>query len=216
MINLTVNRVIRFLLLSDLIFWTGWGLVSPILAIYVVRQIQGGNELTVGISTSIYWILLSVLRVPLGIYLDGQNSEKTDYFFMTAGLFAASIVSFGFIFATQAWHLYLLQALHALAMVANFSGWSALFTRHIDKGREATEWGLDATSVGLGTGISAIAGGWGVARFGFGTVFVVVGILGLLGSIMLLFIRKEMEKTIGHGLYFSFRELMQKGGEGPK
>lgn len=213
MINFKVNRVIKYLLLSDLVFWTGWGLVSPILAIYVVQQINGGNEMVVGIATSIYWILLSVLRVPLAIYLDGQKSEKLDYYFMTCGLFFASLVSFGFIFASEPWHLYILQGLHALAMVANFTGWSTLFTRHIDKGREATEWGLDATSVGIGTGLSALAGSWAVAQVGFRTVFIFVGLLGLLGSLVLLIIRKDTEKTVGHGLYFSFKELIQKGGE---
>jgi len=51
MISLKVNKIIKYLLLSDLVFWTGWGLVSPILAIYVVRQIAGGTELVVGIAT---------------------------------------------------------------------------------------------------------------------------------------------------------------------
>lgn len=215
MFNIKINRVIKWLLISDFIFWSGWGLVSPILAIYVVKQIDGGSELVVGMATAIYWILLSVLRVPLGIYLDGKGSEKLNYYYMTAGLFAASLVSFGFIFAVKPWHLYLLQALHAVAMVANFTGWSALFTRHIDKGREATEWGLDATSVGIGTGVSALAGSWAAAQFGFKTVFLFVGMLGLIGSILLLVIKNDMEKKVGRGLYFNFRDLIQKGGEGP-
>jgi MFS family permease len=215
MINLKLNRIIKYLLVSDFIFWSGWGLVSPILAIYVVKQIQGGSEMVVGLATAIYWILLSVLRVPLGIYLDGKGSEKLNYYYMTAGLFAASFISFGFIFATLSWHLYVLQAMHAVAMVANFTGWSALFTRHIDKGREATEWSLDATSVGIGTGVSALAGSWAAAQFGFKTVFLFVGTLGLIGSILLLAIRKELDKKSGHGIYFNFRDLIRKGGEGP-
>jgi MFS family permease len=215
MINLKVNRVIRYLLISDFIFWSGWGLVAPILAIFVVKQIQGGSEMVVGIATAIYWILLSLLRVPLGIYLDSQGDEKLNYYCMTAGLFAASFVSFGFMFVIFPWHLYVLQALHAVAMVANFTGWSALFTRHIDKGREATEWGLDATSVGIGTGLSALVGSWAAAQFGFKTVFLLVGILGLIGSFLLLIIRKDMDKKAGHGIYFNFRDLIRKGGEGP-
>ena len=214
MINLKVNRIIRYLLISDLVFWIGWGLISPILAIYVVRQVHGGDEMVVGIATSIYWILLSVLRVPLGVYLDGKGNKKLNYYYMTAGLFAASFISFGFIFATLPWHLYVLQGLHALAMVANFTGWSALFTRHIDKGREATEWGLSATAVGLGTGISALVGSWVAAQFGFKTVFLFVGILGLIGSFLLLVIRKDMDKKAARGVYFNFRDFIQKGGEG--
>lgn len=216
MINLKINRIIRFLLLSDLVFWSGWGLVSPILAIFIVDKIQGGSVFVVGASTSIYWIISSVLRVPFGIYLDSRGNEKLDYFFTILGLFFAAVVSFGFIIARFAWHIYLLQALHAVAMSMNFSGWSALFTNHIDKGREATEWGIDATSVGIGTGVSGLIGGWAVERYGFDPVFVFVGILGILGSAILLFIKNDLEKTSGHGLYFSFKELIQKGVESNK
>lgn len=215
MFNIKVNRVIKYLLISDFIFWSGWGLVSPILAIFVVKQIEGGSEMVVGVATAIYWLLLSVLRVPLGLYLDSKGNEKINYYFMTAGLFAASLVSFGFIFATKPWHLYLLQAMHAVAMVSNFTGWSALFTRHIDKGREATEWGLDATSVGIGTGVSALAGSWVAGMFGFKMVFLLVGLLGLAGSCILFLVKNDMEKKVGRGLYFNFRDLIQKGGEGP-
>lgn len=213
MIKIKVNRIIKYLLLSDLIFWTGWGLIAPILAVYVVDQIQGGSVFVVGAATSIYWILSSLLRIPFGLYLDSRNNEKLNYTFTIIGLLSASVISFGFIFARLPWHIYVIQALHAIAMSMNFSGWSALFTNHIDKGREATEWGISATSVGLGTGISGFIGGWAVEKYGFAPIFISVGILGILGSLLLLFISREMEKTGGRGLYFSFKELIQKGVE---
>ena len=211
MIKFKVNKIIKFLLISDLIFWTGWGLISPIFAVFVVEKIQGGDALVVGVAAAIYSGLLGLLRVPMGLYLDNRPNPKNDFAFTAGGLLIASVVSFGFMFATQPWHVYVLQALHSVGLAMNFSGFSGLFTRNIDKGRESTEQGIDSTVVNIGTAVSAIVGGWIVLQFGYPTVFALVGILGLMGWAALLFIKDDLERNPGHGLYFNFRELLQKG-----
>ena len=208
--NLKINNVVKYLVLSDLIFFAGWGLITPIFAIFIVNSIQGGSILVVGIAASIYWILTSILRIPFGIFLDTHKGEKDDYLFLVVGLFIASLIPFGYIFSKFPWHIYVLQAIYAIGIAMSFSGWCGIFTRHIDKGKEATEWGLDATSVGLGTGISAVIGGWAVSQFGFNPVFVVVGILGLIGVALLLGIRNNIKGVFNNGHVLNLKEIFQK------
>jgi len=205
-----VNRIIKYLILSDLIFWGGWGLITPIFAIFIVERIVGGSALVAGMASAIYWVLKSVLRIPIGIFLDSRPGEKDDYFFLVFGLFLASLVPFGYIFSFYPWHIYLLQAIHAIGMAMSLSGWSAIFTRHIDKGKEATEWGLDGTSVGLGVGISGAIGGWAVTKFGFTPVFLAVGILGLIGVMLLLALKRDISGVFDHGFHFSFKDIFHK------
>ena len=210
MVNLKINRITKYLILSDLVFYAGWGLITPIFAIFIVQKIQGGDALVAGLSSAIYLILMSLLRVPIGIFLDSRPGERDDYWFLTIGLFIAALVPFGFIFAKFPWHIYSLQAIHAIAMAMSLSAWPAIFTRHIDKGIESTEWGLDATSVGLGAGISGAIGGWAVTQFGFNPVFIAVGIIGLIGAALLLFLRKDIKGVFDHGFRFSLKEIFQK------
>ncbi len=206
-ISLSANKVVKYLILSDLAFWTGWGLVNPIFAIFVVSKIQGGNAFVVGLAAAIFWIVRSSFRVPIGILLDTRPTEKDDYFVLVAGLFLASLIPFGYIFATNPLHVYLLQAVYGFGLAMSLSGWAAIFTRHIDKGKESTQWGLDATSIGFGIGIAGAVGGWAVTRFGFTVVFVVVGALGLLGVIMLFALRNEIKGVFDHGLHFSLKDI---------
>ncbi len=208
--KLEFNRVVKYLVLSDLVFWAGWGLISPVFAIFIIDKIEGGTAFVVGMAAAIYWILKSLLRIPIGMFLDTRPGERDDYWFLTVGLFIAALIPFGFIFAKFPWHIYSLQAIYAVAMAMSLSGWSAIFTRHIDKGKEATEWGLDATSVGLGIGISGAIGGWAVTQFGFEPVFIAVGILGIIGAILLLGLKNEIKGVFDHGLHFSFKEIFQK------
>ncbi len=188
MIKLKLNKIIKYLILSDLIFYTGWGLITPIFAIFIIGNIQGGTILVAGIASSIYWILKSGLRVPIGIFLDNHRGEKDDYFFLVVGLLIAALIPFGYIFSKLPWHIYVLQTVYAVGMAMSLSGWSAIFTRHIDKGKEATEWGLDATSYGIGIGVSAAIGGWAVTQFGFNPVFIAVGVMGLIGVALIFFL----------------------------
>jgi MFS family permease len=208
--NLKINRIVKYLILSDLIFYTGWGLIGPVFAIFIVDKIEGGNAFVAGLASGIYLIFLSLLRVPIGMFLDARPSEKDDYWFLTIGLFVAALVPFGFIFSKFPWHLYLLQVFHAIGMAMTLSAWPAIFTKHIDKGKESTEWGLDATSVGLGGGISGIIGGWAVIKFGFNPVFLAVGIIGLIGTALLLFLKKDIKGVFDHGIRFSLKEIFKK------
>jgi MFS family permease len=208
--NLRINRIIKYLIWSDLVFWTGWGLINPIFAIFIIDKIQGGSAAVAGIASAIYWILKSFLRIPISIFLDACPGERDDFWFLFFGFFLAGLIPFGYIFASITLHIYLLQAIYGLAMAMALSGWSAIFTRHIDKGLEATEWGLDATSVGFGIGLAGAIGGWAVTRFGFNLVFALVGILGILSAFLLLVLEKEMKEVFDHGFHFSFKEIFSK------
>ena len=94
----------------------------------------------------------------------------------------------------------------------SLSGWSAIFTRKIDKGHEATEWSLSATGYSLGTGIAGVVGGYAIEKFGFNPVFIAVGILGLMGVTLLLSVHKDVTKEpwtpVDH--YFNFKEIFSR------
>ncbi len=209
MLGIKINRVVKFLVLSDLAFWGGWGLLTPVFAIFIVDRIEGGSALVVGIAAAVYWIFRSFFRIPIGIILDTCPGEKDDYWFLTVGLAIASLVSFGFIFVTTPIQIYLLQTIYGISMAMSLSGWSAIFTRHIGKGQEATAWGIDATLVGMGTGISGALGGWAVTQFGFDAVFVAVGLTGIIGTLLLLGIRNDIKGVFDRGFPASVREIFR-------
>jgi len=212
-IRLRPNNIIKCLILSDLAFWSGWGLLTPVFAIFVVNKIDGGNVFVVGMASAVFWIVRSLFRVPIGVLLDIVPTEKDDYLALVAGLFIASLVPFGYIVADTPMHIYILQAVHGFALALSYSGWTGIFTRHIDKGRESTEWGLNATSIGLGTGVAAALGGWAVTKFGFSPVFVVAGVLSLIGAIILFGLRNEIKGVFDNGLRIPFRGMFDRSAE---
>lgn len=191
-----MNKVIKILIISDFFLFGAWGFLAPIFAIFIVQNITAGDVTeaakVAGFTYLVYWIVKSFLQIPISRYLDARHGEKDDFWFMVLGTFLAGLTPFGFLISSLAWHIYGFQALHALGMALVVPAWAAIFTRHIDKGREAFSWGMDSTFLGFGTGITGGVGGIIAAVFGFNIVLMLVGALMLISCFFLLLIRKDI------------------------
>lgn len=200
------NKVIKVLISSDIALQSGWGLLAPVFAIFILQRVtmDSGAEAAkiAGFASLVYWTVKSVLQIPIGRYLDKNHGEKDDFHFMVIGTFLTGLVPFGFIFASQSWHIYGLQVLQAVGMAMAVPSWSAIFTRHIDRGREAVEWGLRSTFLGFGVGVGGALGGIMAGIFGFTLIFIIVGVLTMLSVGLLFIIQKELISKDGVGWRF--------------
>jgi MFS family permease len=185
-IKLSANRIVKYFILSDLTFLSGWGLLDPLFAVFIIQNIAGADLTTVGIMAAIYWIIKSSLQIPISIYLDKNNGEKDDFYALVAGLLLASVAMFSFMAATQVWHLYLIQIIKAVAFALYVPAWTAILSRHLDKNQVAFEWALSSTSAGFAIGVMALIGSW-LAGFSFNIIFLFGGILGLGAAMLLIF-----------------------------
>ena len=187
---LSVNKIVRGLIGIDLIFMSAFGLIAPVFAIFITEQIKGGDIKVVGFATGIYWLLRAILQVPIGKLLDKLKGEKDDFYALVLGYIIVTIVPFGYILSSLSWHIYFLQIIYSIGMAMAYPAWCGIFTRHVDKGKEAFEWGSYGTIVDLGIGAGGIIGGVMISEFGFNYVFLVVGMLSLISSLLLLTLRK--------------------------
>ncbi|MDP3882737.1 MAG: MFS transporter [Candidatus Staskawiczbacteria bacterium] len=197
-----VNSIIKFMIASDFVLNLGWGLLGPVFAIFIVQNITIGSPSeaakVAGFASLSYWAVKSVLQIPIGRYLDKNRGEKDDFWFMVIGTFIAGFIPLGYLLSSAPWHIYLLQMVYAVGMSMAFPAWLAIFTRHIDKGKEALEWGVESTFLGAGAGIAGGIGGIVASTFGFGIVFVFVSAFTFLATALLLFIKNDISpRNIG-------------------
>jgi len=191
-----INKIVKILIISDFFLNLGWGFLAPIFAIFILENIamQSISEATkvAGFAALFYWITKSLLEIPIGRFLDKKHGEKDDFWFMVAGTFITALVPIGYLFSSLPWHIYFFQIIHAVGMAMTLPSWLAIFTRHIDKGKEAFEWGMATTSIGAGAGIAGGAGGIMAGIFGFNMLFIFVSMFTLLSAILLLFVRNNV------------------------
>ncbi len=190
------NKIVKTLIYSDFVLNGAWGLLAPIFAIFILQDIVGGDIVegakVAGFTSLIYWSVKSVLQIPIGAYLDKNHGEKDDFLFMVTGVFLASLAPFGFLISTTPYHIYISQSLQALGMAMMIPSSSAIFARHIDKGKEAYEYSLRSTSLGFGVGLAGAMGGVMTTVWGFKLIFLFVGVFTMVSGIILLSLKDQL------------------------
>jgi MFS family permease len=186
--DLKVNRLIRFFVISDLFFWSGWGMISPIFAIFIVERVEGGSVMTVGIASAVYWIVKALFQMPVALYLDKHEGERDDFHALISGLILGGITAFSFLLVKSVAGLYFVVFLQALAFGLYTPAWSAIFSRHLDKKNYAFDWSLDNTAIGLALGITAFVGAALARAFGFDVIFIITSVFSFASAITLIFV----------------------------
>ncbi|MDI6733995.1 MAG: MFS transporter [Patescibacteria group bacterium] len=184
--NLKVNRIIRFLIICDLCLFGGWGLIGPIFAVFILERIEGANLITVGLATGIYWIVKSIIQIPVAVFLDKNEGEKDDFSALILSFILVGFVAMAYLLVQKPLGLFAVAFLQGTAFGIYVPSWSGLFSRHLDKEHYAFDWSLDSTTLGLASGITAILGGGLAALIGFPAVFVLASILAFTSAVILL------------------------------
>ena len=187
-----INPVVRFLTISDIMILSGFGLISPIFAVFIVDIIKGGTLEVVGIASAVYLLTRSLIQIPAATMVDKIKGEKDDYWALQIGSLVFSFVPLFYLFISTPMELYFVQFFYGLASAFTYPAWLAIFTRHIDREHEGVEWGVYQTLVDLGGAASASLGGFLAYQFGFNLLFVLVSFISFIGSFFLLGIYRKM------------------------
>jgi MFS family permease len=134
----------------------------------------------------------SVFEVPIAILIDKTKSEKDDFYTAVFGILLMAVCYFFFTRIDSIWQLYVLQGFLGLSVAISFPGWSSIFTRHIDKQKEALEWSLYDVVTGVGMALTAGLGALMVEKYGFDIIFYLISVFAVLGTILLFSIRKRI------------------------
>jgi hypothetical protein len=215
--RLVINKIIQLLILNNFLVNSGWGFFSPIFTVFIVKYITSGDlpkaVEVVGFATLIYWVLKSILQIPIARIIDRIKGEGDDFWFLFWGNLLTAFIPLGFIFASQPWHVYLLHIIYAVGSAMNFPSWSSLFTNHIDKGQEALEWSINSTFLGIGFGVTNGIAAIIIVTFGYNAMFLIISIFLFTSTFILLPIRKYVSLRDGEhrkNKKFATPEIIEK------
>ena len=185
-VNVKVGRIVKYFVISDFFLLAGWGLIDPVFSVFIIQKVVGGTLMTVGVAAAIYWILRSVLQIPIANYLDRTPGEHDDFLALVGGLLLVGISAIAMTWVTQVWELYLIHAIHAVAFALYYASWPTIYSRHLDKDSISLDWSLDSSVAGIGAGITGFLGGVIAGTLGYNVVFVGAGIMAFIAAFVLL------------------------------
>jgi MFS family permease len=188
-----MNRTMKLLMLSDIFVLTGFGLIQPILAIFINQGVAGGTVLTAGLASTIFLLTKSLVQLPFSKYID-DHSKKTRWLILGTLLMAS--VPILYVTADSIYKVYLAELIYGLGSGLAYPTWLGLWSRNLDQGQESFQWSVYSTSTGIGTAATGTIGAAMASITGFTTTFVLAGLLCLLGCITLLVLENRSAEKV--------------------
>lgn len=191
---LNMNVVVRILIVSDVIWLTATGLLGPIFALFIVEFIDGGSAAVAGLAAAIYLLTKSVLQIPIASLIDRIHGERDDFWmlFISTGLAALTVLLY--LWVRTPLQLYAVQFLYGILLAAAYVPFMAIYTRHINRHKEATAWGVYFTMTDFSAALAATLGGILADTIGFRPLIVLAAAMGVVAALLIYFIRPHMRR----------------------
>jgi len=189
-----MQKELKILLLSSVFLNLAAGLFGPLYAIFV--QEIGGNLTVAGFAYSIYAITTGVLIFFISKWEDRFQHEGK---LIALGRFLAVIGFVGYLFVNKPTDLYILQLVFALSGAITYPAVTSFYSKHLDKGKFASEWGIWGSAVWIVIGIAAIIGGHLANNYGFNLIFMIMAGLSFISFLVsLVLLKKEYDLGKAH------------------
>ena len=187
---LRLNKVLRYFVLCNLSLFSGWGLLVPLMAVFVVKNVAGASLFNAGVEVSLYWGAMCIIQLPVANFLDKRKGEKDDFYVLVIGLLLASLAAFSFSLVTTIRELYVVGIIQGIAFGLYAPAWSGIFSRHLDKDKFAFDWSMNNVGLSIASMIAGLAGGYLADTFGFNIIFYLASFFSFISAMIILSLPK--------------------------
>lgn len=196
-----MNSTVKAFILSETIFWSAWNFAMPIFAIFASADIKGGSVEVAASVISVYLMVRVVIELITGKFLVRTTMSK-KLLVTVAGMIFIVLSFLGFAFTKSVPVLYLCYVIAGIGMGIASPAKNSLFSTHLDKNKETSEWGLYDASVFIGMALATALGGFIVKNHGFQILFLLSALLTFVSIIpYLLYVRSPKN------LYETFKKV---------
>lgn len=183
-----INKNIRIFLLSDILYYGGYDLLTAFLSVLITTKIAPDRLDILGIVISYQMIIRVLTEFPL--------SKITNIFPLRIkkNIVAISIIIYGcgigiLGFSTEIWHVFLiLTSMSIMEALAYPLKWT-LFTKMQDPNKEELEWSLEDVLSTLAAAVFSTIGGFIANSFGLPLIFIIFAMLFICSGILFIFIK---------------------------
>ena len=189
-----VNAVVKAFIVSEIFLWSSWNAIIPIFAIFAATKIPGGNTEVAASSFSTYLIVRVIFELISGRYLSKSNDVR-KFAMSILGIILISLGYVGFALTKNILSLFVFYGVIGMGLGIASPAKNCLFSSHLDKDKEITEWSIYDGFVFMGMAMSATIGGFIANKYGFTFLFYLVAVTNLLSIIPYLLYAKNDKST---------------------
>ncbi len=177
-----LNPIVKSYIISESFLWSAWDFVLPIIAIFIAKNIPGGNIQTAATGYSIYLISRVIFELVSGKFLQ-HTRDKKKMLIAIFGILCLSVAYSGFAFASSLQIIFLSYAILGAGLGIAAPAKNSLFAIHLDKNKESEEWSLNDAVCAIAMALATALGGFVAAEYGFQLLFWIAAVINLLSVI---------------------------------
>lgn len=174
-----LSRTTKTLLLGANIWYFGEGLLGPLLAIFTEKI--GGDILDITGAWASFLIVTGLVYILVGKLVNGRPYKAKV---MVAGYALNALFTFCYIFVSNTWQLFFVQAGLGIAEAMGTPTWDALYAKNVDSTNDTYAWGLASGQSQIVTGIAIIGGGLIANYLSFNVLFFIMGCIQVIATII--------------------------------
>lgn len=187
-----MNSIVKAFIISEIFLWSSWNAITPIFAIFAATKIPGGNTEIAASSFSAYLIVRVIFELISGRYLS-KSTEARKFTISILGIILISLGYVGFAVTKNVASVFLFYGVIGMGLGIASPAKNSLFSMHLDKNKEVTEWSIYDGFVFMGMAMSAAIGGFVANRYGFSFLFYLIATTNLLSIIPYILYAKRRE-----------------------
>jgi len=184
------NKAIKILTISDTIFYSGMALTEVIFSIFILAQIKGATVVNLGIANSLFMTGVFSTEPFFSKFFD-IHGEKIPFYGFIIGNLMKSVFRMLFIFINSIGMYYIVFFLLGISHSIEFPSFAKLFSKHLDRGFESSEWGIKDVLVSLGNIITLFLSGYIIVIFGYKVLFVLSSLVMLIAGVLIPWVYKK-------------------------
>lgn len=173
-----MNKVVKSLLVGGNIWYFGEGMFGPLFAVFTERI--GGDIFDITWAWATYLVVTGLCFIIVGKVVDGHRYAPKV---MVAGYALNAVCTFGYLFVSSPWHLFVVQTGLGLANALATPTWNALYARYENKKHDTYAWGLASGGASIVTGVAIVLGGFIVKYVSFSALFVIMGCVQVVATL---------------------------------
>ncbi len=179
-----MKRELKILLMISALFTLAAGLFGPIYAVFVTEI--GGDLLDAGGAYAAFSIATGALIFLIGRWEDHvKHMEKL----IVIGYLLNVLGFVGYLLIRSPVDLFFVQILFGISAAINTPAYDGLYSKLLDRGKYAYEWGMWESQYYIVGAVAAVAGGFLAEAYGFAFLFKVmlgISVVGFLFTLLLL------------------------------
>ncbi len=176
-----MNKKLKQLYLTNGVFIVATALLGPLYVLFAATF----NATPIVISLTWATMLATGLITLYIVSKKCRDSEVASVSLVRIGYIISAISWVLFIFATNIYHIFFIQALLGVGLSIGSSSWNLLVADHLDKNKKVVdyaEWGMLSKLIEL---LSIVFGGIIITTLGYKPLFLIMALLSLTSAIWL-------------------------------